>query len=77
MMFTQEEYDDARRLAFDQGFSLGTGMDPVVQHTEAYHHFRERQLAQQVKRERKPPAPRRAFGDVLGDIQGREDEANG
>lgn len=52
MMFTQEEYEDARRLAYDQGFSRGTGMDPKVQHTEAYIHDREQQLAQPGRRER-------------------------
>lgn len=72
MMFTQEEYDDARRLAYDQGYRRGTGMDPKLQHTEAYIHDREQQLAQPVKRE--APAPRRPFGDMLGDIQGRRDE---
>lgn len=74
MMFTQEEYDDARRLAYDQGFCRGSGMDPKVQYTEAYIDVRERELAQPVKREPKAPAARRAFGDMLGDIQGREDE---
>ena len=74
MMFTQEEYDDARRLAYDQGFNRGSGMDPKVQHTEAYIHVREHELAGPVKRERKAPAPRRLFGDMLGDIQGREDQ---
>ncbi|WP_295460480.1 hypothetical protein [uncultured Pseudomonas sp.] len=74
MMFTQKEYDDARRLAYDQGYRRGTGMDAKVQHTEAYIHFREQELAQPVKRELKAPAPRRPFGDMLGDIQGRRDE---
>lgn len=72
MMFTELEMTEARRLAYDQGFNRGSGMDPKVQHTEAYIHFREQELAQPVKRE--APAARRAFGDMLGDIQGREDE---
>ena len=72
MMFTQQEYDEARRLAYDQGFNRGSGMDPKVQHTEAYIHFREQELAGPMKR--KAPAPRRTFGDMLGDVQGREDE---
>jgi len=79
-MFTQEEYDDARRLAYDQGFRRGNGMNgmgPNVQHTEAYIHDREQQLDRPAKRERKAPAPRLPFGDMLGDIQGREDQANG
>ncbi|NEK70798.1 MAG: hypothetical protein G3W70_23840 [Xanthomonas perforans] len=46
-------------------------MDPNVQHTEAYIHFREQELAQPVKRERKAPAPRRPIGDFLGDGEGR------
>lgn len=71
MMFTQEEYDDARRLAYDQGFNRGSGMDPKVQHTEAYIHFREQELAGPVKRERKAPAARRPIGDFLGDGEGR------
>ncbi|QDD91914.1 hypothetical protein [Pseudomonas oryzihabitans] len=71
MMFTQEEYDAARRLAYDQGFNRGSGMDPAVQHTEAYIHFREQELARPVKRERKAPAPRRPMGDFLGDGEGR------
>lgn len=71
MMFTQEEYDDARRLAYDQGFNRGSGMDPKVQHTEAYIHFREQELAQPVKRERKAPTARRPIGDFLGDGEGR------
>lgn len=71
MMFTQEEYDDARRLAYDQGFNRGSGMDPKVQHTEAYIHFREQELAQPSKRERKAPAARRPIGDFLGDGEGR------
>ena len=72
MMFTQEEYDDARRLAYDQGFNRGSGMDPKVQHTEAYIHFREQELAGPVKRERKAPAARRPIGDWLGDGEGRD-----
>lgn len=52
MMFTQEEYDDARRLAYDQGFNRGSGMDPKVQHTEAYIHFREQELEGLAKRQR-------------------------
>lgn len=72
MMFTQEEYDDARRLAYDQGFNRGSGMDPNVQHTEAYIHFREQELAQPVKRERNAPTPRRPIGDWLGDGEGRD-----
>lgn len=74
MMFTQEEYDDARRLAYDQGFNRGSGMDPKVQHTEAYIHVREHELAGPVKRT--APATRRPFGDMLGDIQGREDQGD-
>lgn len=74
MMFTEAEMTEARRLAYDQGFNRGSGMDPKVQHTEAYIHFREQELAQPVKR--KAPAPRRAFGDMLGDIQGREDQGD-
>lgn len=73
-MFTQQEYEDARRLAYDQGFNRGSGMDPRVQHTETYIHFREHELARLAKRERQAPAPRRTLGDFLGDIQGREDE---
>jgi len=72
-MFTQEEYDDARRLAYDQGFRRGNGMNgmgPHVQHTGAYIHDREQQLAQPVKRH--APEPRRPFGDMLGDVEGRE-----
>lgn len=76
MMFTEAEMTEARRLAYDQGFNRGSGMDPKVQHTEAYIHFREQELAQPAKRERKAPAPRRAFGDMLGDIQGREDQGD-
>ncbi len=71
MMFTQEEYDDARRLAYDQGFNRGSGMDPKAQHTEVYIHFREQELAGPVKRERKDPAARRPMGDFLGDGEGR------
>lgn len=71
MMFTQQEYDEARRLAYDQGFNRGSGMDPKVQYTEAYIHFREQELAQPVKRERKAPASRRPIGDFLGDGEGR------
>ncbi|MBA1179557.1 hypothetical protein G7008_03475 [Pseudomonas psychrotolerans] len=71
MMFTQEEYDDARRLAYDQGFHRGSGMHPAIQFTEAYIHVREQELAQPVKRERKAPAPRRPIGDFLGDGEGR------
>jgi hypothetical protein len=52
MMFTEQEVLEERRLAYDQGFSRGTGMDPKVQHTEAYIHDREQRLAQPVKRER-------------------------
>lgn len=52
MMFTQEEYDDARRLAYDQGFNRGSGMDPKVQHTEAYIHFREQELEGLARRQR-------------------------
>lgn len=74
MMFTEQEVLEERRLAYDQGFRRGTGMDAKVQHTEAYIHFREQELAQPVKRERKVPAPRLPFGDMLGDIQGRRDE---
>lgn len=71
MMFTQQEYDEARRLAYDQGFNRGSGMDPKVQHTEAYIYFREQELAQPAKRERKAPAARRPMGDFLGDGEGR------
>ena len=72
MMFTEAEMTEARRLAYDQGFNRGSGMDPKVQHTEAYIHFREQELAQQVKRERKAPAARRPIGDWLGDGEGRD-----
>lgn len=61
MMFTQEEYDDARRLAYDQGFNRGSGMDPNVQHTEAYIHFREQELEGLAKRDRKPPRSRAIY----------------
>lgn len=71
MMFTETEMTEARRLAYDQGFKRGSGMDPKVQHTEAYIHFREQELDQPVKRERKAPAPRRPIGDWLGDGEGR------
>lgn len=74
MMFTEQEVLEERRLAYDQGFHRGSGMHPAIQFTEAYIHVREQELAQPVKRERKAPAPRRPFGDMLGDIQGREDE---
>lgn len=70
MMFTQEEYDDARRLAYDQGFNRGSGMDPKVQHTEAYIHVREHELAEPVKRS--APVARRPIGDWLGDGEGRD-----
>lgn len=76
MMFTEQEVLEERRLAYDMGFNRGSGMDPKVQHTEAYIHFREQELAQPVKRERKAPAARRPFGDMLGDIQGREDQGD-
>ncbi|RAU40185.1 hypothetical protein [Pseudomonas sp. RIT411] len=72
MMFTEAEMTEARRLAYDQGFNRGSGMDPKVQHTEAYIHFREQELAQPVKRERKAPAIRRPIGDWLGDGKGRD-----
>lgn len=52
MMFTEQEVLEERRLAYDQGFRRGIGMDATVQHTEAYIHFREQELAQPVKRER-------------------------
>lgn len=71
MMFTEQEVLEERRLAYDQGFNRGSGMDPKVQHTEAYIHFREQELAGPVKRERKAPAPRRPMGDFLGDGEGR------
>ncbi len=74
MMFNEEEMLEARRLAYDQGFHRGSGMHPAIQFTEAYIHVREHELAGPVKRERKAPAPRRLFGDMLGDIQGREDQ---
>ncbi|WP_153011039.1 hypothetical protein [Pseudomonas oryzihabitans] len=63
---------EARRLAYDQGFHRGSGIDPKVQHTEAYIHFREQELAGPVKRERKAPAARRPIGDWLGDGEGRD-----
>lgn len=66
MMFTQEEYDDARRLAFDQGFCRGSGMHPDVPRTEGYINLREQDLAQPVKRERRAPRPR-AAGESRGD----------
>ncbi|KTT56419.1 hypothetical protein NS337_03545 [Pseudomonas oryzihabitans] len=72
MMFTEAEMQEARRLAYDQGFNRGSGMDPKVQHTEAYIHFREQELAGPVKRERKAPAARRPIGDWLGDGEGRD-----
>lgn len=71
MMFTQEEYDDARRQAYDAGYRRGTGMESSTQHTEAYIHFREQELAQPVKLERKASALRRPVGDWLGDGEGR------
>lgn len=72
MMFTEAEMTEARRLAYDQGFNRGSGIDPKVQHTEAYIHFREQELAGPVKRERKAPAARRPIGDWLGDGEGRD-----
>ena len=72
MMFTEAEMTEARRLAYDQGFNRGSGMDPKVQHTEAYIHFREQELAGPMKRERKAPAARRPIGDWLGDGEGRD-----
>lgn len=71
MMFTEAEMTEARRLAYDQGFNRGSGMDPKVQHTEAYIHFREQELEGLAKRERKAPAARRPIGDFLGDGEGR------
>ena len=71
MMFNEEEMLEASRRAYDQGFSRGTGMDPKVQHTEAYIHFREQELAGPVRRERKAPEARRPIGDFLGDGEGR------
>ncbi len=71
MMFTEQEMTEARRLAYDQGFNRGSGMDPKVQHTEPYIDVRERELAGPVKRERKAPQPRRPIGDFLGDGEGR------
>lgn len=52
MMFTQEEYDEAWRRGYDRGFNRGSGMDPKVQHTEAYIDVRERDLERAEKRER-------------------------
>ena len=52
MMFTEQEMAEARRLAYDQGFNRGSGMDPKVQHTEAYIHFREQELEGLAKRQR-------------------------
>lgn len=54
MMFTEQEMAEARRLAYDQGFNRGSGMDPKVQHTEAYIHFREQELEGLAKRQRAP-----------------------
>lgn len=71
MMFTEQEVLEERRLAYDQGFCRGSGMDPKVQYTEAYIDVRERELDKPVKRERKAPAPRRPIGDFLGDGEGR------
>ncbi|WP_288463259.1 hypothetical protein [uncultured Pseudomonas sp.] len=71
MMFTEQEVLEERRLAYDMGFNRGSGMDPKVQHTEAYIHFREQELAGPVKRERKAPVARRPIGDFLGDGEGR------
>ncbi|NEK70306.1 MAG: hypothetical protein G3W70_21305 [Xanthomonas perforans] len=71
MMFNEAEMLEARRLAYDQGFNRGSGMDPKVQHTEAYIHFREQELAQPVKSERSAPTARRPIGDFLGDGEGR------
>lgn len=72
MMFNEQEVLEERRLAYDQGFRRGTGMDATVQHTEAYIHFREQELAQPSKRERTATAPRRPVGDWLGDGEGRD-----
>ena len=72
MMFTEQEVLEERRLAYDMGFNRGSGMDPKVQHTEAYIHFREQELAQPSKRERNAPTPRRPIGDWLGDGEGRD-----
>lgn len=69
MMFTEAEMTEARRLAYDQGFNRGSGMDPKVQHTEAYIHFREQELAQPVKRA--AAEARRPIGDWLGDGEER------
>lgn len=52
MMFTEAEMQEACRLAYDQGFNRGSGMDPKVQHTEAYIHFREQELEGLAKRQR-------------------------
>ena len=52
MMFTEQEVLEERRLAYDQGFRRGTGMDATVQHTEAYIHFREQELEGLAKRQR-------------------------
>lgn len=71
MMFTEQEVLEERRLAYDMGFNRGSGMDPKVQHTEAYIHFREQELAQPAKRKHKEPVARRPIGDFLGDGEGR------
>lgn len=52
MMFTEQEVLEERRLAYDMGFNRGSGMDPKVQHTEAYIHFREQELEGLAKRQR-------------------------
>lgn len=68
-MFTEEEVLEERRIAYDQGFSRGTGVARECMHTEAYLDDREQQLAKAPK-----PGAARAGGDWLGDIEGRSDE---
>ncbi|MDT3718459.1 hypothetical protein [Pseudomonas oryzihabitans] len=70
--FTEAQFKEELELAYDKGFGRGTGCNPSLIATEPYQHFREQELARPVKRE--APAPRRPFGDMLGDIQGRRDE---
>lgn len=66
-MFTEEEVLEERRIAYDQGFSRGTGMPRRRMHTEAYIHDREQQLAKAPK-----PGAHHVSGDWLGDIEGRQ-----
>lgn len=68
-MFTEEEVLEERRIAYDQGFSRGTGMARACMRTEAYIDDRERQLAMAPK-----AGAKCARGDWLGDIEGRSDE---